>query len=166
MTGVDEVGEYRDRGLVGDVGADAGDVAVGAHLGDGLVDRRLFDVGDDDRGAASEQRPHDALPDAVGATQLVELGQQRRGRQLLAVDGHGIARLEADLDIGRRIGRLFRRHRAREDELVGLVPRVLEHLPLGGDVQEVRVDGERRLAALILGDGDLVLLGEVDELGP
>ena len=33
-------------------------------------------------------------------------------------------------------------------------------------MQEVRVDRERRFAALVLGDRDLVLLGEGDERGP
>ena len=32
-------------------------------------------------------------------------------------------------------------------------------------MQEVGVDGEGRLAALVLGDEDLVLLGEVDQVG-
>ena len=32
-------------------------------------------------------------------------------------------------------------------------------------MQEVGVDRERRLAALVLGDRDLVLLGELDEVG-
>ena len=41
--------------------------------------------------------------------------------------------------------------------------RVLQHLPLGGGVQQVGVDAERRLAALVLGDRDLVLLGEVEQ---
>jgi hypothetical protein len=31
-------------------------------------------------------------------------------------------------------------------------------------VQEVRVDGKRRFAALVLGDRDLVLLGEIQKL--
>ena len=64
MAFVDGVGEGLDRGLVGDVGADAGDVAVCAHLGDGLVDRRLFDVGNDDLRAVAQQCTDDALADA------------------------------------------------------------------------------------------------------
>ena len=41
---------------------------------------------------------------------------------------------------------------------------VLQHLALRGGVQQVGVHRERRLAALVLGDGDLVLLGEGDQL--
>jgi hypothetical protein len=44
--------------------------------------------------------------DAVVAAELVELGQQRRRRHLLAVDGDRVALLEADLDVGRLVGRL------------------------------------------------------------
>ena len=46
-----------------------------------------------------------------------------------------------------------------------LLGRVLEHLALRGGVQKVGVGRERRLAALVLGDRDLVLLGVVDQRG-
>ena len=53
---------------------------------------------------------------------------------------------------------------ARIDVVRHFLRRVLQHLALGRGVQEVGVDRERRLAALVLGDRDLVLLGEGDQL--
>ncbi len=47
--------------------------------------------------------------DAVGAGELVEAGEQRRGREALAVDRDRIAALEVDLDVGRLIRRLLGR---------------------------------------------------------
>ena len=104
--------------------------------------------------------------DAVVAAELIELGQQDSRRELLAVDRDRIALLEADGDNGRFVGRVFRRDGALIDVRRRLLRRVLEHLAFGGGVQQVRVDRERRLAALVLGDGDLVLLGELDQIGP
>ena len=46
----------------------------------------------------------------------------------------------------------------------GLVPGLLQDLTLAAAVQEIGVHAEGGLAALVLGDGDLVLLGELDEL--
>src|SRR6185437_10497109 len=40
---------------------------------------------------------------------------------------------------------------------------VLEHLPLGRRVQQVGVDRKGRFPALVLGDRDLVLFGEVEQ---
>ena len=42
--------------------------------------------------------------------------------------------------------------------------RVLQHLALGGRVQQVGVDRERRLAFLVLGDRDLVLARELQQV--
>ena len=53
---------------------------------------------------------------------------------------------------------------ARIDVVGHLLRRVFQHLALGGGVQQVGVDRERRLAALVLGDRDLVLLGELEQL--
>ena len=66
--------------------------------------------------------------------------------------------------IGRLVGRLLGRDGALVDVRRRLDGRVLQHLALGGGVQQVGVDRERRLAALVLGDRDLVLLGERDQL--
>ncbi len=103
--------------------------------------------------------------DAVLAAELVELRQERRRRQRRTVDGDGVAALELDLDIFGPIGRVLGRDGAAVDEFLGLAPGILERLALGRDVQEVGIDRERRLAALVAGDGDLVLLGIFDELG-
>ena len=97
--------------------------------------------------------------------ELVELREQRRGRQLLAVDRDRVAVLEIDRDDGRLVGRLLGIVGARID-IVGHVLRgVFQHLALGRGVQQVGVDRERRFAALVLGDRDLVLLGEFDQPG-
>ena len=63
------------------------------------------------------------------------------------------------------VGRLLGRDGAAVDVFLGLAPRVFEHLALGRDVQQVGVDRERRLAALVLGDRDLVLLGVFEQPG-
>ena len=95
---------------------------------------------------------------------VVQLGEQRGRRQLLAVEADRVALGEADRDVGRRVGRLHRRDGALVDVGRRLDRRVLQHLALGGGVQQVGVDREGRLAALVLGDRDLVLLGELDQL--
>ena len=114
-----------------------------------------------DEAVLDEVEPADAVPPA----ELVEPGEQRGGRQRLAVDADRVAPLEADLDVFRRVRRLLRVGGALVDVGRRLLGRVLEHLALGGGVQEVRVDREGRLAALVPGDRDLVLLGELEELG-
>ena len=87
------------------------------------------------------------------------------GESALAVDRHRVALLEADLDHLRRVGRVLGIDGALVDVGRRLLGGVLQHLALGRGVQQVRVDRERRLAALVPGDRDLVLLGEVDEPG-
>ena len=63
----------------------------------------------------------------------------------------------------RLVRRVLGRDRALVDIFGRLGRRILEHFPLGGRVQQIGVDRERRFAALVLGDRDLVLLGEVDQ---
>jgi hypothetical protein len=72
----------------------------------------------------------------------------------------GSPALEVDRDHGRRVRRLLGRKRARENVVRDFLGRILEHLALGRGMQQVRVDRERCLAALVLGDRDLVLLGK------
>tara|TARA_R110002020_G_scaffold25127_21_gene81849 strand:- start:1437 stop:2375 length:939 start_codon:yes stop_codon:yes gene_type:complete len=104
--------------------------------------------------------------DAVIAAEIVQRGQQLVRLEGLAVDGDRIAVPEADGDDGGGVGRLFGAHRALVDVRRRRLVRVLQYLALGGRVQKVGVDGERGLAALVLGDQDLVLLGEIQEIGP
>ena len=87
------------------------------------------------------------------------------GRHRLAVQRDAVAALEIDRDRLGRVGRVLRVDGARIDVVGHLVPRILEHLALGRGVQQVGVGRERRFAALVLGDRDLVLLGEVDQRG-
>jgi hypothetical protein len=101
----------------------------------------------------------------LALAELVELRQQRGGAQRLAVDADRVAVLELDGDLGRNVGGVHRADGALPDHLVRRVPGLLENLTLGAAVQHVGVDAEGRLAALVLGDGDLVRLGEFDELG-
>mmetsp|Transcript_21646 Transcript_21646/g.36169 ORF Transcript_21646/g.36169 Transcript_21646/m.36169 type:complete len:344 (-) Transcript_21646:133-1164(-) len=87
-------------------------------------------------------------PDAVGTAELVQLGQQHRGGELLAVDRHGVALLELDLDVRGLVGSLFGRHGAREHVVGGLRPGVLHDVALVGDVQQVGVHAVGGLVAL------------------
>jgi len=104
--------------------------------------------------------------DPVVVAVLVQGGQQGRRAHGLAVDRDGVALFEADGDDGGDVRRVFRRQGALVHELGGLDRRVLQHLALAGRVQKVGVDAERGLAALVLGDRDLVLLGEVQQVLP
>ena len=63
----------------------------------------------------------------------------------------------------RLVGRGLGIERARIDIARHLKRGVLQHFAFGGDVQQVGVGREGRLAALVLGDRDLVLLGEGDQ---
>ena len=113
---------------------------------------------------ADEAVLHQVEPaDAVRTPERVELGQQISGRKRLAVERDGIAARELDGDIGGLVGRRLRIEGARIDVVRHLLRRILQHLPLRGGMQEIGIDRERRLAALVLGNGDLVLLGEGDE---
>ncbi len=97
--------------------------------------------------------------------EAVQLGEQGGRRHGLAIDGHGIAILESDLDIGRLVGCILGRNGALKDVRRRLNPWVFQHLALGRGVQEVGIDGEGRFPALVLGHLDLVLLGKFDEVG-
>ena len=101
--------------------------------------------------------------DPIVVAELVEGGEQGRGAHRLAVDRDRIAFLERDLDHGRLVGRVLGMNGARVDISRRFFRRVLQNLALGGDVQEVRVGRKRRFAALVLGDRDLMLLGEGNE---
>jgi hypothetical protein len=124
--------------------------------------RRLVD--------AARAQPDEAVldhvdaPDPVRAGELVEAVQQARRRERRAVDRRGAAVLEADQDLGRRVGRLLGRPREQEHALVGRAPRVLEDSALVRDVHQVAVHRvglrERR------GHRDAVLLRVGDAVGP
>ena len=137
------------------------DAAVGGEedgAAGGLVDAARLHA---DEAVLDEVEPADAVP----AAELVEAGEEGGGGEGLAVDRDRVAALEADLDVLGRVGRLLRVDGALVDVRRRLLGGVLEHLALGGGVQEVRVDRERRLAALVPGDRDLVRLGELEEPG-
>src|SRR5262249_56761258 len=111
---------------------DALDAAMGG-VQDGAA-RRLIDAAalHADEAVLDQIEP----ADAVGLAEFVEPRQQRRRRQLLAVDRHGIAALELDLDIGRLVRRRLRGNRALIDELLRLVPWILQRLALAGAVPQ------------------------------
>ena len=98
--------------------------------------------------------------DAIVVAELVEGSEQRRGAHRLAVDRDWIALLETDLDNGRLVRRVLGMNGARVDISRRFFRRVLQNLAFGRDVQEVRVGRKRRIAALVLGDWDLMLLSE------
>ena len=102
--------------------------------------------------------------DAICPTQFIEPRQDRRRRQCLAVDAHRVALGKADAHFRGLIGRVHRRERAHIDARRRRLRRVLQHLALGGGVQEVGVDRERRLAFLVLGDRNLVGARELEQV--
>ena len=87
------------------------------------------------------------------------------GDSALPFERDRIALLELERDLGDRVRRVHRRDGALVDEFRRLQPRILQHLALGGRVQKVGVDRERRFALLVLRHRDLVLLGEVQQVG-
>ena len=101
--------------------------------------------------------------DTVVVTIFVQLSEQRRGRQRLAVDAHRIATLEADRNLGRLVRRVHRRDCALIDNRRSFLRRIFQYFSLGRRVQQVGVDREWRLAFLILGDGDLVVARELQQ---
>ncbi len=101
--------------------------------------------------------------DAIVVAELVQPGEQSRGRQPLAIDRHCIAALEVDGDHARLVRRRLGGDGALIDVLGRLDGRILQHLALRGGVQKVGVHREGRFVALVFGDGDLVLFGEVDQ---
>jgi len=107
---------------------------------------------------------HVHAPDAVGAGHRVEVVEQDGRAHRPAVDGHGVALLEIDLDVGRLVGGLLGRDGDREDVLRRLVPGILQDAALVGDVQGVAV----RAVGLVLRDGkrDAVLGRVVDHVLP
>mmetsp|Transcript_21541 Transcript_21541/g.38393 ORF Transcript_21541/g.38393 Transcript_21541/m.38393 type:complete len:238 (-) Transcript_21541:760-1473(-) len=76
---------------------------------------------------------------AVGASQLVQLSEQLRGRVLHVVDGHGIALLEVDGDVGGFVGCRLGRHTACVHVVGGLHPRVLKRITLVRSVQKIGI---------------------------
>ena len=75
---------------------------------------------------ADEAVFHQVEPaDAIGAAELIELGEQRRRRHFLAVDRRGIAALEIDGDVRRPVGRFLRVDGARIDVIGHFLRRVL-----------------------------------------
>ncbi len=91
------------------------------------------------------------------------LASSAAGPERLAVDRHGIAALEIDRDVLRRVGRVLGIAGARIDIIGHLLPRVLEDLSLAAGVQQVGIGREGALTALVARDGDLVRLGEGDQ---
>ena len=102
-------------------------------------------------------------PDAMFAAKLIQRGQHPGGGKRLSVQRDRIALLIADLDIFRRIGRVFRVDGALIDIIRRHLRRVFQHLAFGGGVKEVRVDREWRLTALILRHRHLMRLGILDQ---
>ncbi len=102
-------------------------------------------------------------PDTIGFAQSVQLRQDRGRRQRFAIDRHRIAAGEIHTDHGRRIRCVFWPDGALIDRLIRFNRRVFQDFALGRRVQQVGIDRERRLAALVLRDGDLVLFGEFQQ---
>ncbi len=102
---------------------------------------------------------------AVLAAQLVQLGQDGRRAHRFAVDRHGIAPLEGDFHHFGLIGRIFGGDGALIDVIGGLIARIFQNLALGRGVQQVCIDREGGLTALVLGNRNLVRFSEFQKLG-
>ena len=102
--------------------------------------------------------------DAVIAAIFIELGKKCRWRKTLAIDRNGIALFKADLDDRCLVGSGFRRNGAHMHIFRRFQCRIFQNLALGRGMQQVGVDGERRFALLILGNRDLVLFGEFEQM--
>ena len=113
-----------------------------------------------DKAVLDQIEPADAVIVAV----LIELGEELGRFHAAAVDRDSITLFESDGDVDRLVRRVHRRDGTLVDVGRRLDRRVLQHFALRRRVQQVRIDRERRLVALVLGDRDLVLLGEFQEL--
>src|SRR5688572_3957225 len=102
---------------------------------------------------------------AVVTAKIVQGGEERRGRHRLSINGYGIAFLEFYFDIRRRVGGILGGNRALINIGWRFDRRVLKHFSFRRGVEEIRIDGKRRLAALIPGDRDLMLFGKGDQVG-
>ena len=102
--------------------------------------------------------------DTVGAAQFVQRGEQRSGRQRLAVNRNRIAAFETDLHHRRLVGRILRIDGALIDDAFRLHRRIFQNLSFRRGVQKVRIHRERRVAALVLCDRYLMRFGEFDQL--
>ncbi len=141
------------------------------------IERQLFDPAmrcKQDRPArrfvhAARFHPDEAVfdeiepADAVAAAVIVQGGEQGCWAHRRAIDRDGIAAFEGDNDIFGCIGRVFGIVGARIDVIGHFVPRILEHLALRRGVEQIGVGRKRRLAALVLGDRNIVRLGEFDQ---
>ncbi len=102
--------------------------------------------------------------DAVRLAERVELREQSGWRKLLAVEADGIALVETDPHLSRLVRRFHWRNRPLIDKLRRFLGRVFQHLAFRGRVQQVGVHRERRLALLVLGDRNLMLAGERQQI--
>ena len=100
---------------------------------------------------------------AVRPAELVQFGEQGRGRHRHAVDGDRVTLLETDFHIGRGIGRFLWRDGAGIDVFRCFFRRIFQHFAFRRDVQQVGVDRERRFAALVFRYGNLVRFGVFDQ---
>src|SRR5690606_33937149 len=100
----------------------------------------------------------------VVTAQVVEPRQQGCRRQSFPVDRDRITLGETDRDDGWLIRSFFRRYGALVDVVWRLDVGILKNLALGGRVQQVGINRERRFAALVLRDRNLMLFGECDQI--
>ena len=103
--------------------------------------------------------------DAVAPSQIVQFSQQLGGRHSLSVDGDRIAGFEFQFDEFRLVRRVLGMGRPLVDVVRRFGGRIFQNFAFGRCVEQIRVYGERRFAKLVLGQRDLMLLGEFHELG-
>src|SRR5215208_8167710 len=104
-------------------------------------------------------------PYAIDAAKIIQGSEECGRRERTAVECDGIALAEFDLSIGRLVRRIFGGNGALINIGRRLGPGVFEHLALRGGVKKIGIDGERSLAALVPGYRNLILFGEIDQVG-
>ena len=88
--------------------------------------------------------------DAVGAGDFVQVLQHLVRLHFLAVDGHDVTFAVGQLDVGRLIRCLLRRHAPAPHIVLGLGPGILQVHALVGNVQQVGIHGVRAFAFFLL----------------
>ena len=103
-------------------------------------------------------------PDAVLATNLVQIGQHFGRGHVLAIDGNDVALAVSQLDVGRRIRRRLRRTGPTPHVLFVLGPGIFQHTALVGDMQQVGVHRIGRLFLAVAFDRDVMVRGVIHQL--
>mmetsp|Transcript_1839 Transcript_1839/g.7242 ORF Transcript_1839/g.7242 Transcript_1839/m.7242 type:complete len:461 (-) Transcript_1839:74-1456(-) len=104
-------------------------------------------------------------PNAVVATELVELGEHIGRGVFHAIDGHRVTLFELDFNVRRLIRGVLRAHRSREHIFRVFNPRILQSVAFVRNVQQIGIGGVRSVLTLRLRHRDPRLVGVRQQLG-